>query len=102
VVAEISSRAKSMKMVMLLGFAKLLVVWNGGLWTTECPVACVRCVGCTFSPEGLRETNVNEVGADQVEDGKVNTLNPSVLRRSIRRDSNVLDSDLAHVASPFL
>jgi hypothetical protein len=69
VVAKISSRAKSVEMVMTLGFAKPLVVWNGGLRTTGRAVACVGCVGRAFSPEGLRETGVNEICPDQVENG---------------------------------
>ena len=87
---------------MSLRFAKPLVVWNGGLRTTGCAVACVGSIGRAFSPEGLRETGVNEVCADKVEDGKVDAFNPSILSMSVRRNSDVLDSELAHVVVPFL
>ena len=40
--------------------------------------------------------------ADQVEDGKVDAFHPPVLSMSIWRDSNVLDSEFAHVVIPFL
>ena len=50
----------------------------------------------------MRETGVNEVGADEVEDCHVDALNPSVLSMRVRWDSNVLDSELAHVVVPFL
>jgi hypothetical protein len=63
------------------------------LRTTGCAVACIGGIGCAFSPERLRETGVNEVGADQVENSEVNALNPTVLSMSVRRNSNVLDSE---------
>jgi hypothetical protein len=84
VVREKSGRAESTEMVMSLGFAKPLVICNGRLWTTGCPIACVCGVGCAFSPERLREASVNEVRVDQVEDSKVNTHNPSVLSMGIK------------------
>jgi hypothetical protein len=62
----------------------------------------VSSIGRAFSPEGLRETGVDEVGADQVENGEANMFNPSILHMSSRRDSNVLDADLAHVVVPLL
>jgi hypothetical protein len=62
----------------------------------------VSSVGRAFSPECLRETGVNEVGADEVEDCQVNAFNPSVLSMSIRRNSNVLDSESGHVVVPIL
>jgi hypothetical protein len=50
----------------------------------------------------LQEAGVNEVGADEVEDCQVNAFNPSVLSMSVRRNSDVLDSELTHVVVPFL
>ena len=75
-VVEIDGRAERMKVVVSLGFAKPLVVWNGGLRTTGRAVAQVGCIGRAFGPEGLRETGVDEICADKVQDGEVDAFTP--------------------------
>jgi hypothetical protein len=50
----------------------------------------------------LRETSVDKVGANQVENGEVDTFNSSILSMGIWRNSNVLNAKLAHVVVPVL
>jgi hypothetical protein len=49
----------------------------------------------------LREAGVDEICADQIENCQVDAFNPSILSMSVRRNPNVLDSEVAHVVVPF-
>lgn len=74
VVAKISCSTERMEMIMSLCLSQPLVIWNDRLRSARCPVACVCRIGSCLGPETLGKTGVNEVGPNQVDDGKVNAF----------------------------